>query len=214
MCTQAYNSSAMTKEQQAALTPEQALQMLKEGNAHFVQGRMQHRDYISKIKATSEGQYPLGIVLGCVDSRQPAEILFDQSLGDIFVARVAGNVLNDDILGSMEFATKVTGAKLIAVVGHTNCGAVKGAIDDVELGHLTGLLSKIRPAVNEVEAQDGKQGSKNLAFVDKVAAANVKRVVAEIRTRSKTLRDLIDAGKLKIVGGMYDISTGQVTFFE
>ncbi len=213
-CAEAQKPPPMTKERQASLTSEQALQMLKDGNQHFVQGLMQHRDYLGKLGRTSSGQYPFAIVLACVDSRQPAEILFDQGLGDIFVARVAGNVLNDDMLGSMEFATKVAGAKLIAVIGHTNCGAVKGAVDDVELGHLTGLLSKIRSAVDEVEHEEGKQTSKNLDFVDKVAAVNVRHVTQEIRSRSRVLRDLMDSGNLKIVGGMSDLSTGKVTFFE
>ena len=206
--------SVITKEAQAAITPQQALDMLKDGNDRFVHGQMRHRDYIAKVRLTSEGQYPFAVVLGCLDSRQSAEILFDQGIGDIFVARVAGNVLNDDILGSLEFATKVAGAKLIAVVGHSNCGAIKGAIDDVELEHLTGLLSKVKPAVQAAGTPGEKHTSKDLAFVDKVAAENARLVAADIRTRSKTLRDLIDAGKLKVVSGMYDISTGQVTFSE
>jgi carbonic anhydrase len=207
-------AAVMTKEMQASVTPDRALQMLKDGNARFVSGRMLHRDYIDKVKLTSEGQYPFAVILGCLDSRQTAEILFDQGIGDIFVARVAGNVLNDDILGSLEFATKVAGAKLIAVVGHSNCGAVKGAVDGVELDHLTGLLRKIKPAVEAAGTPGQKHTSKDLAFVDKVAAENAKLVAEEMRAKSKTLRELIDAGNLKIVNGMYDISTGQVKFLD
>lgn len=204
----------MTKEAQASISPARALEMLEEGNARFVKGKMVHRDYMQKVRLTSEGQYPFAVVLGCLDSRQSAEILFDQGIGDIFVARVAGNVLNDDILGSMEFATKVAGAKLIAVVGHSNCGAVKGAVDDVELDHLTGLLNKIKPAVKASGAPGEKHTSKDMAFVDKVAAENAKLVAEEMRSKSRTLRELIDAGDLKIVSGMYDISTGRVKFVE
>jgi carbonic anhydrase len=206
--------SVITKEAQAAITPPQALDMLKEGNDRFLHGRMRHRDYTAKVRLTSEGQYPFAVVLGCLDSRQSAEILFDQGIGDIFVARVAGNVLNDDILASLEFAAKVAGAKLIAVIGHSNCGAIKGAIDDVELEHLTGLLNKIKPAVQAAGVPGEKHTSKDLAFVDQVAAENAKQVAAQIRERSQTLRALIDAGKLKLVSGMYDISTGQVSFSE
>ena len=208
------SAAVMTKEMQASITPDRALQMLEEGNARFVSGQMVHRDYIQKVRLTSEDQYPFAVILGCLDSRQSAEILFDQGIGDIFVARVAGNVLNDDILGSLEFATKVAGAKLIAVVGHSNCGAVKGAVDDVELDHLTGLLRKIKPAVESVGSPGEKHTSKDLAFVDKVAAENAKRVAQEMRSRSRTLRDLIDAGNLKVVSGMYEISTGRVTFAD
>jgi carbonic anhydrase len=203
----------LTKEAQASITPHEAFEMLKDGNARFVQGRMLHRDHMEAIKRTSGGQYPFAAVLGCLDSRQAPEILFDQGIGDLFVARVAGNVLNDDILGSLEFATNVAGAKLIAVVGHTSCGAVKGAVDSVELSHLTGLLLKIKPAVEAVSSPGEKHTSKDLAFVDKVAEENVRRVAAEIRERSQILRDLIDAGNLKIAAGMYDISTGNVRFF-
>ena len=202
----------MTKEAQASITPQKALDMLKEGNARFVEGRMLHRDYTRKIRLTSEGQYPFAVVLGCLDSRQASEILFDQGIGDLFIARVAGNVLNDDILGSLEFATKVAGAKLIAVVAHTNCGAVKGAVDGVELDHLTGLLEKIKPAIKASNPSGEKRTSKDLAFVDSVAAENARLVAADIRERSKILRELIDAGNLKIVSAMYDISTGKVAF--
>jgi len=187
------SAAVMTKEMQASITPDRALQMLEEGNARFVSGQMVHRDYIQKVRLTSEDQYPFAVILGCLDSRQSAEILFDQGIGDIFVARVAGNVLNDDILGSLEFATKV---------------------DDVELDHLTGLLRKIKPAVESVGSPGEKHTSKDLAFVDKVAAENAKRVAQEMRSRSRTLRDLIDAGNLKVVSGMYEISTGRVTFAD
>jgi carbonic anhydrase len=205
--------SVQTKESQAAMTPEAALTKLKEGNARFVAGDLLKRNLPAKVKATASGQYPFGVILSCLDSRQPIEIVLDQGPGDVFSARIAGNVLNDDILGSMEFACKVSGAKLIAVIGHTNCGAIKGAADGVELGNLTGLLKKIQPAVNEVPAEIQPRTSSNVAFVDKVAEAHVRLEMQQIRERSPILREMIDAGKIGLVGGMYDLSTGEVRFF-
>ena len=196
------------------MTPQQALAELKAGNARFVAGKPLHRDYPAQVKATASGQYPFAAVLSCLDSRQPIEIVLDQGVGDIFSARVAGNVLNDDILGSMEFACKVSGAKLIAVIGHTSCGAIKGAVDDVQLGNLTGLLTKIRPAIDAVPADVQPRTSKNAAFVDDVAGANVKLVMKEIRERSPILREMLDKGEIGLVGGMYDLKTGEVKFFE
>ena len=160
------------------------------------------------------GQYPFAVVLSCLDSRQPIEIVLDQGIGDIFSARVAGNVLNDDILGSMEFACKVSGAKLIAVIGHSNCGAIKGAVDDVELGNLTGLLTKIKPAMDAVPADVQPRTTKNYAFVDQVSEANVRLVMKEIRERSPILREMLDKGEIGLVGGMYDLSTGKVQFYD
>jgi len=206
--------SPPTKETQAAMTPQQALAELKAGNARFVSGHPLARNFPADVKATASGQYPFAVVLSCLDSRQPIEIVLDQGIGDIFSARVAGNVLNDEILGSMEFGCKVSGAKLIAVIGHSNCGAIKGAVDGVELGNLTGLLNKIKPAVDAVPADVTPRDSRNLDFVDQVAEANVRLVMQQIRERSPILNEMIDQGQIGLVGGMYDLSTGEVRFFE
>lgn len=207
-------AAVQTRESQAAMTPQQALQELRDGNARFVAGQPLHRDLPAQVKATALRQYPFAVVLSCLDSRQPIEIVLDQGIGDIFSARVAGNVLDDDILGSMEFACKVSGAKLIAVIGHSNCGAIKGAIDNVELGNLTGLLAKIKPALDAVPAGVQPRNSKNPAFVDQVSEANVKLVMQEIRERSPVLREMLDQGQIALVGGMYDLSTGKVQFYQ
>ncbi len=207
-------SAVQTKETQTAMTSDQALAELKTGNARFVAGKPLHRDFPAQVKATASGQYPFAVVLSCLDSRQPIEIVLDQGVGDIFSARVAGNVLNDDILGSMEFACKVSGAKLIAVIGHSNCGAIKGAIDDAQLGSLTGLLAKIKPAMTAVPAEVQPRTTKNDAFVDEVAEANVKLVIQEIRERSPVLREMLDKGEIGIIGGMYDLKTGKVAFSD
>jgi carbonic anhydrase len=207
-------SSVQTKDSQAAMTPAQALAELKAGNERFVAGKSLHRDFPAQVKATAGGQYPFAVVLSCLDSRQPIEIVLDQGVGDIFSARVAGNVLNDDILGSLEFACKVSGAKLIAVIGHSNCGAIKGAIDDVQLGNLTGLLTKVKPAIDAVPEDDQARTSKNYKFVDEVSEANVKLVLKEIRERSPILREMLDDGEIGLVGGMYDLKTGKVEFYD
>lgn len=207
-------ASPPTKEMQAAMTPESALAELKNGNARFVAGDPLHRDPPADVKATASGQYPFAVVLSCLDSRQPIEIVLDQGIGDIFSARVAGNVMNDDILGSMEFACKASGAKLIAVIGHSNCGAIKGAIDDVQLGNLTSLLAKIKPAMDSVPAGVSPRTSKNHEFLDDVAEANVRHVMQQIRERSSVLREMLDKHQIGLVGGMYDLSTGQVRFFD
>ncbi len=203
-----------TKEIQATMSPEAALAELKAGNARFVSGQPRHRDMTADVQAASHGQYPYAVVLSCLDSRQPIEMVLDQGIGDIFSARVAGNVLNDDIVGSMEFGCKVSGAKLIAVIGHSNCGAIKGAIDEVELGSLTGLLAKIKPAVDAVPAEVTPRTSKNYDFVDRVAEANVRLVMRQIRERSPILREMLDRGEIGVVGGMYDLSTGEIRFLE
>lgn len=203
-----------TKESQAATTPKQALAELRDGNARFVAGKPLVRNLPAQVKATASGQYPFAVVLSCLDSRQPIEIVLDQGIGDIFSARVAGNVLNDDILGSLEFACKASGSKLIAVIGHSNCGAIKGAVDGVELGNLTGLLDKIKPAIDQVPADVRPRDSKNLEFVDKVSEANVRLVMKQIRERSPILREMLDKGQIGLVGGMYDLSTGVVRFYE
>jgi carbonic anhydrase len=207
-------AAVQTKELQAAMTPQQALAELREGNARFVAGMSRVRNLPAQVKATAAGQYPFAVVLSCLDSRQPIEIVLDQGIGDIFSARVAGNVLDGDILGSMEFACKVSGAKLIAVIGHSNCGAIKGAVDDVQLGNLTGLLTKIKPAMDAVPDDGQPRTSKNYAFVNAVAEANVRLVMKEIREHSPILREMLDRGEIGLVGGMYDLSTGKVQFFD
>jgi carbonic anhydrase len=204
---------ARTKESQAAMTPQQAFAELQAGNKRFVAGESQVRNLRAKVKATAQGQYPFAVILSCLDSRQPIEMIFDQGIGDIFSARVAGNVLDDDILGSMEFGCKAAGAKLIAVVGHTNCGAVKGAIDNVELGSLTGLLAKIKPAIARIPDDGQPRTSGNSAFTDKVAEANVRLAMDQIRDRSPILKEMLSQGKIMLVGGIYDLTTGKVTFF-
>jgi carbonic anhydrase len=205
-------SHIRTEESQAAMSPDAALAELRAGNARFVAGQSHAHDFATEVRATSAHQYPFAVILSCIDSRQPIEIVFDQGIGDVFSARVAGNILNEDILGSMEFACKASGAKLIAVVGHSNCGAIKGAIDDVQLGNLTGLLTKIKPATAQVDG-GSEANSKNKEFVQKVAEANVRLAMQQIRERSPVLREMIDQGNIRLVGGMYDLSTGRVEFF-
>ncbi len=207
--------TTQTRENQAAITPAQALAVLEAGNERFVSGQMIHRDLQRQIKQTSGGQYPFAAVVTCLDSRTAPEFMFDQGLGDIFSARVAGNIINDDILGSLEFATKVSGAKLIAVIGHTNCGAIKGACDDVQLGHLTSLLARIQPAVNAVQTAPGEaRSSKNRDFVEKVAEMHVRLTLKAIREQDPILNDMIERGQIGLVGGIYDLETGKVTFFK
>lgn len=202
-----------TAESQATLTPSEVLSLLMEGNERYVNAGMFERDYSAQVAQTAEGQYPSAVVLGCVDSRVPPEIVFDQGIGDIFSARVAGNFANTDILGSMEFATAVAGSKLIMVLGHAECGAVKGACDHVELGNLTHTLSNLAPAIYAVE-MDGPRTSKNKAFVEAVAHMNVQMTVQNILDRSPVINDLVDQGKVMVVGAMYDVATGQVTLLE
>jgi carbonic anhydrase len=191
------------------MTPDRALNRLKAGNARFVSNTMKQRDWSAKVMATASGQYPFAVILACMDSRTPIEIVFDQGVGDVFAVRVAGNVVNDDELGSLEYAAHV-GTKLIVVLGHTGCGAVKGAIDDVKLGNLTGLLAKIRPAVEAASCSS----SKDDACVTKVAAKNVLQSMKEIREKSPYLKKYLDEGIVNLVGAMYDLSTGKVTFLE
>jgi len=203
-----------TKEAQAAMTPDSALAELKAGNARFVAGQASKRDNLGDVKATAAGQYPFAVVLSCLDSRVPIEIVLDQGIGSIFSARVAGNVLDDDILGSMEFGCKASGSKLIAVIGHSNCGAIKGAVDGVEMGKLSSLLGKIKPAIKNVPPAVSPRTSKNLEFVDKVAEANVRLVMQQVRERSPILRDMLDHHQIGLVGGIYDLSTGEIRFFD
>ncbi|MEZ4459099.1 MAG: carbonic anhydrase family protein [bacterium] len=210
--TPAKVTETLTKESQAALTPDSVIARLKEGNERFVSGNMINRDLPAQVDATASGQYPSAIVLSCVDSRAPAELLFDQGIGDIFNARVAGNFINDDMLGSMEFATKVAGAKLVVVMGHTSCGAVMGSCDNVQLGHISSLVDTIQPSVAAVTPEGEKCSSKNAALVNDIASHNVNRNIAQIRERSAILAELESQGAIKIVGAMYDVGSGRVTF--
>lgn len=206
----------LTAEQQAKITPDLAIQLLKDGNKRFVENTKINRNLMEQVNQTSEGQYPFATILSCIDSRVSAELVFDQGIGDIFSIRIAGNIVNKDILGSMEFASKVAGTKAIVVLGHTNCGAVKGACDGVELGNLTHLLDKITPAMDLIDDPKEKslRNSKNIDFVDAVANANVDRTVEMIRKNSPILAEMEQSGLIKLVSGMYDIQTGVVTFHE
>ncbi|MCX7073247.1 MAG: carbonic anhydrase family protein [Methylococcales bacterium] len=204
----------LTKELQDAITPEMALNLLKEGNHRFMNNLKTNRNLLEQANETSDGQNPFAIILSCIDSRTSAELIFDQGLGDIFSVRIAGNIINEDILGSMEFACKVAGAKIIAVLGHTKCGAIKGACDHVEMGNLTALLSKIQPAVYDEKTELQNRNSNNSDFVEKVAVINVKRAVQAIVERSPILKDMLANGEIKLVGGVHEISTGEVTFYE
>jgi carbonic anhydrase len=201
----------LTKEQRDKLTPDEIIQQMKAGNERFRSGKPQHRDLMSEAKATSKGQYPAAIILSCIDSRAPAELILDFGIGDIFSGRVAGNVADVDMLGSMEFACKVVGSKVLLVMGHTNCGAIKGAIDEAQLGNLTALLVKLRPAV-EGTRYSGERTAKNYSFVDAVARKNVSLTIANIREKSPVLRELETSGALKIAGSMYNLETGMVEF--
>ena len=206
--------AALTKERQSAISPDDALNKLKAGNERFVSRNMRNCDLLEQVRATAEGQFPSAVVVGCIDSRVPPELVFDRRIGDIFSARVAGNIVNDDIVGSCEFATKLAGAKLIVVLGHSECGAIKGAIDGAELGELTQLLAKIRPAVEASKDAPGDHTSKNKDFVQQVAIANAKLASENLTKTSDVLRDLVATKQLKIVSAMHDIATGRVTFME
>jgi len=207
---------AHTKETQATMTPQKALEFLKEGNVRFQNNLKANRNLLEQVNDTSDGQFPFATILSCIDSRVSAELVFDQGLGDIFSVRIAGNFVNEDILGSMEFACKLAGTKLIVVLGHTSCGAVKGACDDAKLGNLTSMLSKIKPAVNAVaEPKDTSlRNSKNSDFVDNVSAKNVQLTIDRIMKESEVLAEMQSNGEIKIVGAMYDINTGEVNFYE
>ena len=201
-----------TKELQSQLTPAKALEILKEGNKRFVNNLKANRNLLQQVNDTAEGQFPFAAILSCIDSRTSAELIFDQGLGDVFSIRIAGNFVNEDILGSMEFACKAAGSKLVVVLGHNHCGAVKGACDDVKLGNLTALLAKIRPAV-EATKESGDRTSANPDFVQAVAEFNVQKAMDDVRSRSPILKEMEDAGDITIVGGMYDVETGEVKFY-
>lgn len=203
----------LTKEMQAAITPSMALELLNDGNKRFINNLKVNRNLLQQANETSDGQHPFAVILSCIDSRTSAELIFDQGLGDIFSVRIAGNIINEDILGSMEFACKVAGSKIIVVLGHTKCGAVKGACDHIEMGNLTSLLSKIRPAVDDEKTTKENRNSSNAVFVENVAAINVMRTVKSISERSPILNKMIESGEIGIVGGIHNIVTGEVTFY-
>lgn len=206
---------AHTQETQASITPRRALEILKEGNARFVGNLRAHRDLLEQANETREGQWPFATILSCIDSRTSAELIFDQGLGDVFSIRIAGNVVNTDILGSMEFACRVAGSRLVVVLGHSRCGAVKGACDHVEMGNLTELLAKLQPAVyQERTVRDPElRNAKNGAFVENVARINVKRAVKAVVERSYILEKMLEDGEIGVVGGMHDLDTGEVEFY-
>jgi carbonic anhydrase len=212
LCCNSARADSLTREQRDKMTPEDILAEMKRGNLRFRKGEPAKRDYLAEQKASAKGQYPAAMLLSCIDSRAPAEVIMDLGLGDIFNARVAGNIANDDILGSMEFACKVAGAKVVLVMGHTACGAIKGAIDNVELGNLTGLLAKIRPAVKATEFE-GERTSKNPSFVNAVARKNVELTMAQILEKSPVLREMQTKHTLKVAGAIYDLETATVEFF-
>jgi len=203
----------LTKEEQDALTPDMVIQSLKEGNERFMRNDLTARNHSEQVRKSTNAQFPKAIVLSCVDSRVPVEDVFDRGIGDIFVARVAGNFVNEDILGSMEFACKVSGAKLILVMGHEHCGAVKAAVDDVQLGNITPMLAKIKPAVAMV-AYDGERNAQNEEFVHMVCESNVKRTMQQIRTNSPILKEMEDNNEIKVLGAIYDMDQGKVTFLD
>jgi carbonic anhydrase len=206
------DAAALTKEMRDKLTPDQIVETMRQGNERFRAGKVSPHDYLAQKRATIAGQYPAAAILSCIDSRAPAEIILDAGIGDTFSARIAGNIANDDLLGSLEFACAVAGAKLVLVMGHTGCGAIKGAIDGAQLGHLTGLLNKIKPAVDATHFE-GARTSKNAEFVDEVAKTNVRLTVEAIRERSAVLAKLEKDGEIKIVGSMYHLAGGRVEFF-
>ncbi len=203
----------LTEEQQNALTPDAVIKILNEGNDRFMKNELTRRNHAEQIRKSAKAQFPKAIVLSCVDSRIPVEDVFDLGIGDLFVARVAGNFVNEDILGSMEFACKVSGAKLVLVMGHENCGAIKAAVDDVKLGNITPMLQNIKPAVNDV-AYEGERNSKNQAFVHMVSERNVRNNIDQIRNNSPILKEMEDKGEIKIVGAVYDMDNGNVAWLK
>ncbi len=204
----------LTKEMQENLSPAQTIQLLQEGNRRFVSNLKVNRNLLQQVNETCDGQHPFACILSCIDSRTSAELIFDQGLGDIFSCRIAGNVLNDDVIGSMEFACKVAGAKLIVVLGHSRCGAIKGACDGIELGKLTSLLNKIMPAMDaEVTVTENRNAS-NPEFVEKVSNLNVRLALRQIPEQSAILSEMVQKGRIALIGGMYDVESGEVKFFE
>lgn len=204
----------LTREMQETITPSIALHLLQDGNRRFVNNLKINRNLLKQANETSDGQHPFAVILSCIDSRTSVELIFDQGLGDVFSVRIAGNIMNEDILGSMEFACKVAGAKIIVILGHSNCGAIQGACDRIEMGSLTALLSKIQPAINAEKTVIKNRTSSNHEFVEKVTAINVQRTVHAVMERSPILKELIEKGECGIIGGHHDISTGEVSFYQ
>lgn len=204
----------LTAEEQKALTPDMVIKNLTDGNKRFMSNDLTARDHSAMVREASVGQYPKAVILSCLDSRIPVEDVFDKGIGDLFVARVAGNFVNEDILGSMEFGCKVSGAKLILVLGHESCGAIKAAIDNVKLGNITAMLTKITPAVNRSKDFNGDKTSKNVEYVEEVAKNNVLSTIEAIKSKSPILKEMADKGEIKIVGAYYDLNTGEVTFLQ
>ncbi len=215
MTTEINNQLTQTPETQSKITPEIAIHLLKEGNTRFVDGKPLSRNLSDQINQTSTGQYPFAAIVSCIDSRIPTEIVFDQGIGDVFNARIAGNFINEDILGSLEFACMLAGSKVIVVMGHTSCGAVKGACDNAQLGNLTQMLDKIMPAVNAVSTPEGTdRSSKNIEFVNEVAVKNVEFTIENIKNQSPVLNEMYQNGAIDIIGAMYDVKTGNVRFLN
>ncbi len=204
-----------TKETQSSITPSRAIELLKEGNTRFIENKKTERDLLDQVRETSTGQYPFATILSCIDSRVSSELIFDQGIGDVFSARVAGNFVNEDILGSMEFACKLAGTKVVVVLGHTACGAIKGACDDAKLGNLTALISKIKPAVKAVKFPEeaNLRNSKNIHFVNDVSEKNVHLTIENIRSQSSVLNEMEEKNEIRIIGAMYNIDNGTVTFY-
>jgi len=203
----------LNKDAQQQITPHKALDILVEGNKRFMSNLKANRDLLEQVNSTRDGQWPLAVILSCIDSRTSAELIFDQGLGDIFSVRIAGNVVNEDILGSMEFATKIAGSKFILVLGHSKCGAIKGACDHVEMGNLTNLLSKIQPAIDDEKTTISNRTSSNEEFVENVAEINVRKNVQEVINRSSIIKELIEEGKVGIAGAMYNVTSGKVEIY-
>jgi carbonic anhydrase len=204
----------LTKEMQTQLSPAKTIELLKEGNKRFLNNLKINRNLLQQVNETSDGQHPFAFILSCIDSRTSAELVFDQGLGDIFSCRIAGNILNEDILGSMEFACKVAGSKVVVVLGHTKCGAIKGACDNVKLGNLTALVDKVKPAIEaEVETKENRNAS-NAKFVENVAELNVRQVLRQIPTQSQIIAQLLQSGEIALIGGMYNVETGAVEFYD
>lgn len=204
--------AVFTPQRQRATSPDEALRLLAEGNERFVAGRTVNCDLRAQVRATASGQAPFAAIVGCIDSRVPPELVFDQRIGDVFCARIAGNFVNDDIIGSLEFSTRLSGAKLIVVLGHGECGAIKGAIDGAKLGYLTAMLRHFAPAIKAVRA-NGEASSKNAAYVQAVADANAKLTAASLTQRSEVIRTLVERKELRVVAAMHDVATGRVNFF-
>lgn len=204
----------LTKELRDSITPQEAVNILRKGNDRFVNNLKVNRNLLQQINETSDGQHPFAVILSCIDSRTSAELIFDQGLGDVFSVRIAGNIQNADILGSMEFSCKVAGAKIVVVLGHTKCGAIKGACDHVEMGNLTTLLEKIKPAIEAEKSVKDNRHAANSMFVEKVASLNVRLTMKQILKNSPILKDMISKGEIILVGGMYDVETGAVDFYD